>query len=80
MPPFNKTFGTRAGSNMGSSSVLVTLASSGSILGYSIAPAGGGSNITYPNGLKTPSNGNFAASLTGIASVLISVQGFTAKT
>lgn len=65
--------------NMGAASVLVTLASSGSILGYTIAPAGGGSNIYYPNGLKTPSNGNFAASLSGIASVLISVQGFVSK-
>lgn len=65
--------------NMGSASVLVTLASSGSTLGYTIAPAGGGSNIYYPNALKSPSNGNFAASLSGIASVLVSAQGFIAK-
>lgn len=66
--------------NMGSASVLVTFASSGSTLGYSIAPAGGGSNIVYPNALKSPSNGNFAASLSGIASVLVSAQGFISKT
>lgn len=65
--------------NLGSASVLVTLASSGSTLGYTIAPAGGGSNILYPNALKTPSNGNFAASLSGIASVLVSAQGFISK-
>lgn len=66
--------------NMGSASVLVTLASGGSILGYTIAPAGGGSNIVYPNALKTPANFGFAASLSGIASVLVSAQGFISKT
>lgn len=65
--------------NMGSASVLVTLAGTGSTLGYSIAPAGGGSNIYYPNALKTPANATFAASLSGIASVLVSAQGFIAK-
>lgn len=65
--------------NMGSASVLVTLAGTGSTLGYTIAPAGGGSNIYYPNGLKGPANATFAASLSGIASVLVSAQGFTAK-
>lgn len=65
--------------NMGSASVLVTLASGGSILGYSIAPAGGGSNIYYPNGLKTPANFGFAGSLSGIASVVLSAQGFISK-
>lgn len=66
--------------NMGPASVLVTFASGGSILGYTIAPAGGGSNIVYPNGLKTPANFGFAASTSGIASVLVSTQGFTSKT
>ena len=66
--------------NLGSASVLVTLASGGSILGYTIAPAGGGSNIYYPNGLKTPGGFGFAASTSGIASVLVSAQGFTSRT
>lgn len=66
--------------NMGSASVLVTLAGTGSTLGYSIAPAGGGSNIYYPNALKTPANGTFAASISGVASVLVSAQGFVSKT
>lgn len=65
--------------NMGSASVLVTLASGGSTLGYTIAPAGGGSNIVYPNALKTPANFGFAASLSGVASVIVSAQGFIAK-
>lgn len=67
-------------SNMGSASVLVTFTGGlGSILGYSIAPAGGGSNILYPNALKTGENSAFAASISGTASVLVSAQGFTAR-
>ena len=66
--------------NMGSASVLVTLASGlGSILGYTIAPAGGGSNVPYPNALKTGANSAFTASISGTASVLVSAQGFIAK-
>jgi hypothetical protein len=67
--------------NMGSASVLVTFAGGlGSILGYTIAPAGGGSNITYPNALKTGENSAFTASISGVASVLVSAQGFISKT
>ena len=66
--------------NMGPSSVLVTITGGlGSILAYTIAPAGGGSNITYPNALKTGENSAIAASISGISSVLVSLQGFTAK-
>lgn len=66
--------------NMGSASVLVTFGGGlGSILGYSIAPAGGGSNILYPNALKTGENSAFTASISGTASVLVSAQGFIAK-
>lgn len=66
--------------NMGSASVLVTFAGGlGSILGYSIAPAGGGSNIIYTNALKTGANSAFTASISGVASVLVSAQGFVAK-
>lgn len=66
--------------NMGSASVLVTLSGGlGSILGYTIAPAGGGSNILYSNALKTGENSAFTASISGTASVLVSAQGFIAK-
>jgi len=51
-----------------------------SILGYTVAPANSGSNITYPNGLKTGANSNFSASISGVASVYISAQGFISKT
>ena len=66
--------------NYGPSSVLVTLAgdeNGGSILAYTIAPAGGGSNIVYPNALKTGANTAFTASINAVSSVLLSAQGFT---
>lgn len=66
--------------NFGPSSVIVTFAGGlGSILGYTIAPAGGGSNIVYMNALKTGANSAFSASINGTASVLVSAQGFIAK-
>lgn len=66
--------------NLGSASVLVTLSgATSSIIGYTVAPAGGGSNIVYPNALKTNANGAFTASISGVASVLVSAQGFIAK-
>ena len=64
--------------NFGPSSVLVTFAGGlGSILGYTIAPAGGGSN--FITRLKTGANSAFTASLNGTASVLVSAQGFNAR-
>lgn len=65
--------------NFGSASVLVKFGGGlGSTLGWTIAPAGGGSNIVYPNALKTGENSAFTASISGTASVLVSAQGFTA--
>ena len=67
--------------NFGSASVLVRLGGGlGSTLGWTIAPAGGGSNVIYPTGLKTGENSAFTASINGTASVLVSAQGFTSKT
>lgn len=66
--------------NLGSASVLVTFGGGlGSILSYSIAPAGGGSNIKFDPWLKTGANSAFTASISGTASVLVSAQGFIAK-
>lgn len=52
----------------------------GSIIGYTIAPANGGSNITMPNALKTLANGAFSASISGVASVFVTAEGFTQNT
>ncbi len=51
-----------------------------STLGYTVAPANGGSNIYFPNGLKTGANSGFSASISGVASVFLSAQGFISKT
>lgn len=67
--------------NMGSASVLVTFSgATSSVVGYSIAPAGGGSNIMLPNAWKTNANGAFTASISAQASVYVSAQGFISKT
>lgn len=65
-------------SNFGPSSVLVKIAGGlGSTLGWTIAPAGGGSNFTTR--YKTGENSAVTASINGTASVLVTVSGFTAK-
>lgn len=66
--------------NMGPTSVIVTLSgATSSIVAYTVAPVGGGSNIVYPNALKTNANAAFSASVSGLSSVLVSAQGFIAK-
>lgn len=66
--------------NYGPSSVLVKFTGGlGSTLGWTIAPAGGGSNIVYANPLKTGANSGFSASINAVASVIVSAQGFTAR-
>lgn len=67
--------------NLGSASVLVSFGgATSSIIGYTIAPAGGGSNITFPNALKTSANAAFSASVSGTASIYVAAQGFISKT
>lgn len=67
--------------NLGSASVLVSFgAATSSLIGYTIAPAGGGSNITFPNALKTNANAAFSASISGTASIYVAAQGFISKT
>lgn len=50
-----------------------------SVIGFTVAPGNGGSNITFPNALKTNANNAFSASISGVASVYLSAQGFIAK-
>lgn len=66
--------------NVGATSVLVTLSGgTSSIIGYTVAPQGGGSNIRYEIPIKTRQNAAFTASISGVASVFIAAQGFTAR-
>lgn len=67
--------------NMSGNSVLVTFSgATSSIIGYTIAPAGGGSNMYFPNAWKSNANGAVTASVSGTSSVYISLQGFISKT
>lgn len=67
--------------NLGSASVLVSFgAGTSSLIAYTIAPAGGGSNIYFQNGIKTNANSAFSASVSGTASIYVSAQGFISKT
>ena len=64
--------------NYGSTSVLVLIAdNTTSTLGWTIAPAGGGSN--YDCFYRPAANSPITASINGTASVLVSLQGFTAS-
>lgn len=66
--------------NFSGSSVLVSFTGGqDSVIGYTIAPAGGGSNIIYPNALKTNANAAFGASVSGTSSVFVSAQGFISR-
>lgn len=66
--------------NMSANLSLLSFLSGNSVIGFSAAPASGGSNIVFPNGLKTFANADFAASISGISSVYVSVEGFISKT
>ncbi len=67
--------------NMSGSSVLVTFSgATSSVIGYTIAPSGGGSNMVIPNAWKSNANGAVTASVSGASSVYISLQGFISKT
>jgi hypothetical protein len=50
-----------------------------SIVGFTVVPANGGSNIVLPNAWKTNANAAFTASISGVASVYLSAQGFISK-
>lgn len=50
-----------------------------SVLGYSPAPANGGAILTLPNAWKTGANMGVSASVSGMGSIFLSMQGFTAK-
>ena len=69
----NNVYLTLYGSGVGS---VMT----GSIIGYTIAPANGGSNIVYEIPIRTGISNPLMASVSGVASVYLSAQGFYSKT
>lgn len=67
--------------NQSANVVLTTLyGAESSVVGYSVIPANTTIPIVFPNALKTNANGAFSASISGVASVYLSAQGFISKT
>lgn len=67
--------------NTGATTTLVTFRSGGgtSVLGYTIAPTGGGSNITFQTPMRTLPNETFDFQPTSASSILfVTVKGFKA--
>lgn len=58
---------------------LSTGAGAASVLVYFTAPANGGSNMIFPNPLRSRDNTAILASISGIGSVYLSAQGFISK-
>lgn len=66
--------------NSSANNVYLTLYSgSTSVIGYATAPANGGSNVILPNALKSRPNADFSASVSGVASVYMTAEGFISK-
>ncbi len=59
---------------------LSTGAGAASVLAYFTAPANGGSNMVFPNPLRSRDNTAILASISGVGSVYLSAQGFISKT
>lgn len=67
--------------NASATNVWITLlGGTNSVIGFTVAPANGGSNIYYQNGIKTNANAAFSASVSAVSSVYLSAQGFISKT
>lgn len=76
---FTYITGVQIANASGTNAWITLLGATNSVIGYTIAPANGGSNIYYQNGLKTNANAAFSASISAVASVYVSAQGFIAK-
>lgn len=77
---FTYVTGVQVVNNSANQSLVKFTGGLGSVLAWTIAPANGGSNITFPNGLKTGANSGFSASISGISSIYVSAQGFISNT
>lgn len=55
-------------------------AAGASTIGWGIVPANGGTNMTFPNPLRTLDNRGISASVSAVASIYVMMQGFISKT
>jgi len=63
----------------GNNVYLTMFGATSSVIGYIPLPANSGALPLMPNGWKTNANGAFSASVSGVASVFLSFQGFISK-
>lgn len=77
---FNYLSGVQIANDSGTFSRVKITGGLGSVLAWTVAPANGGSNITFVNPIKVGANSGISASINGVSSVYISMQGFTSKT
>ncbi len=77
---FTYISGVQVANNSGTFSLVKITGGLGSVLGWTVAPANGGSNIQFLNPIKTGENSGVSASINGVSSVYISMQGFISKT
>ncbi len=58
----------------------VGLGGTSSILGFIPAPANSGAIVTLPNAWKTAANAGISASISGVSSIYVTLEGFISKT
>lgn len=77
---FTYITGVQIANASGTNAWITLFGATNSVVGYTVAPANGGSNIYFQNGLKTNANAAFSASVSAVSSVYLSAQGFISKT
>lgn len=77
---FTYVTGVQVANNSANNVFLTFYGAASSVVGYTVAPANGGSNIVLLNAWKTNANGAFSASVSGAASVYLSAEGFVSNT
>ncbi len=77
---FNYLSGLQVANDSGTFSRVKITGGLGSVLAWTVAPASGGSNINFINPIRVGENMGISASISGVSSVYISMQGFTSKT
>lgn len=76
---FTYITGVQVANASANNAYITFFGATGSVVGYTPAPANGGSNIVLLNAWKGNANGAFSASVSGVASVYLSAEGFISK-
>lgn len=76
---FNYLTGLQIANDSGTYSRVKITGGLGSVMAWTVAPGNGGSNIVFPNPLRTGENSGISVSISGVSSVYVTMEGFTAK-